>query len=79
MKSKLTSGSELDVEGERGVQEHHLSETKKFVQSMMDDDIASVFADLLPSLWNIATTFAIGAPPEQLVNRFYQRPFLCAC
>jgi uncharacterized membrane protein YeiH len=33
----------------------------------MDTDIASVFYEVGLPLWKVATTFAIGTPPEQLV------------
>ena len=41
---------------------------KGLAADMMDADIASVFAQLALPLWNIATTFAIGTPPEHLVR-----------
>jgi hypothetical protein len=41
---------------------------KGFVSALTDMDIASMFHELGPALWKVATTFAIGTPPEQLVN-----------
>jgi hypothetical protein len=42
---------------------------KGFVSALTDPDIIDVFHRLGWSLWKIATTFAIGTPPEQLVMR----------
>jgi hypothetical protein len=46
-----------------------------FVADLMDTEISSVLAQLALPLWNIATTFAIGTPPEQLVRHMVQNVF----
>ena len=51
-----------------GFEEKQTSEWNRFAHALMDEDIASVLNGLALCLWNTATTFAIGTPPEQLVQ-----------
>jgi hypothetical protein len=58
--------------GDEDLQEWQDSESQKFAHAIIDNDVASVLKGLALPLWNIATTFAIGAPPEQLVWNIVQ-------
>ena len=68
MASQLATAGVSDVgRGDKGLQEWQDSEATKFAHAFMDEDMASVLKCLVLPLWSIATTFAIGTPPEQLV------------
>ena len=49
------------------------------VSALTDTDIASVFNEVGLPLWKLATTFAIGTPPEQLVTSLFAAAFAVSC